>query len=122
MRKKKSWVGAEMGTKNQAEMRDQMDYYRCAYAELKIKLKPEEKTDLEQIEAEYEFCISTSIALLVIGIMYGTSKTPIASYLILVLAAAVILFVGARVQRINSYNPLIVELFTKYKVRYHRDQ
>lgn len=87
------------------------------YAQVRVKSSKEEREELDMVESSYDFNISTSVILILIGFYYSYSKGPDATVLLpLYILAAILLFGGSR-ERVETFGPLIYKLMQKYNIQ-----
>jgi hypothetical protein len=88
--------------------------YREKYAELCLQMKVEEKLELDEIEAIYDFCASTGIGLMGLSI-YGLFLFSGLFYQsALLLVTGILLLVEAYFEDNDSYSPTMQCLEKKY--------
>jgi hypothetical protein len=103
-------------SRNQKKNDDRKKFVKN-YAIVRIYCTPEEKSELEQNEAQLDFCISTGIALLVVDVYYilTNNKLDNIEVKISILIVGIILFTCGRLYVGDSYSALISRLFRIYK-------
>lgn len=84
------------------------------YAIVRLKITAEEKSELDEAEALYDFSVTTAVAFVGLTILSGVNLGWLRPQWIFFLAIAAVLFFGGYYQRGQSYSPLIDHLIAKY--------
>jgi hypothetical protein len=117
LRKKTNGKEKEVSIAEQTEESDREKDYR-QYAEIRIKASEEEKKELDDAEAGYDFSVSTGIILITIAIFYMVNFKALLSWInISLIFLGIIFFVGAVIERNEVYSPLYFALVKKHKIK-----
>jgi hypothetical protein len=97
--------------------------YATNYAVLRIEMSSDERSELDQTEAENDFLISTGIGMIFLGLYYTQNtlshgETPFVLYLLGLFGFGIGLLVTALTHRRVSWGPLISALFIKYEEKF----
>ncbi len=85
------------------------------YARLRLLCSDSEKVELDQTEADYDFSVSTGLALLFLGLYHIlTVGVSVLILPILLFLLAIVFFVGGSFERGGSYTPMVRALMKKY--------
>ncbi|MGB8034595.1 MAG: hypothetical protein WCF03_12325 [Nitrososphaeraceae archaeon] len=111
------------GYKDDAE-RKRVESYLRRYAKLRLSVNDADKIELDQTEAELDFCRSTTLGIFVVDLSYlaniffsQNNITPKTFQIpIFILIVILILIVGAYFQRNKSLNPIIEKLLEKCRI------
>jgi hypothetical protein len=92
--------------------KDRSFFLKLYYA-VRIRSSAEEKSELDRDESVYDFCISTAIVLLLIGLSYLIYKYSFDVLTLPIFVLSAILFVGGYFQREEVHGFLIEQLIRK---------
>ena len=84
------------------------------YATVRLKMTTDERNELDEAEALYDFSVTTAVSFVGLAILSAVSLGWLGPQWIFFLAIAVVLFFGGYYQRQQSYSPLIVHLMAEY--------
>jgi len=106
-----AWITTKI-TKKTTERQDIVN----TYAEIRVHSSSEEKLELDQAESAYDFSISTSIVLFVIGLycLFLTKFNIIAEIGMFILGF--VLLMGGFIERKESYTPIYNSLCMKHDI------
>jgi hypothetical protein len=84
------------------------------YASVRLKMTTEEKTELHEVEAFYDFSISSGLALCALS-LFGFLKLGLLRFEpFILLIGGLVLLVGGYLQWSDAYSPMIRHLIRKY--------
>lgn len=88
------------------------------YAELRVKATEEEKKELDNAEAGYDFSMSTGLILLTIAVFYMISLQIVFHWInISLIIISIVFFIGATFVRTEVYSPLYSVLIKKHNIK-----
>jgi len=90
--------------------------YLKKYARIRLKMATDERNELDEIEALYDFGVSTGMALLVLAV-YGFLRFTSSLFLqsSAMALGGILLLIGAYLQWAEAYSPIMEQLAAKYK-------
>jgi hypothetical protein len=94
--------------------KEKKEEFVTKYASVRLKMTSEERLELDEVEAFYDFSASTGIALLVLSIAGFWRVGRIELLFALVLLVALVILIGGFMHRNERYSPLIDLLIEKY--------
>jgi hypothetical protein len=105
------------GLSGHQSTRDNRKNFVQDYAKVRIFCNDGERLELDNVESEYDFSVSTAIGLLIIGAYYVFSNINFEHLEIKIgiFIFALFLLLGVRFHNIESYSPLTNTLIQKYK-------
>jgi len=90
--------------------------YLSKYARIRLKMTADERNELDETEAVYDFSVSTGMALLGLAV-YGFLRFTFALFLQSsgMALGGILLLLGAYLQWAETYSPIMEQLAAKYK-------